>query len=376
MRRLTHLLAAALIVGALLAPAVASSATLGLVADDGFDAAGTAAWTAPTGMAALKAGAVRIDVRWPAVAPSAPANPASATSRGYQWAAIDAKVRAAAENGALVILAVGGTPDWARADGGRGGAAGDPAWNPRRASWRNFVAALATRYNGTTVADGTTLPRVAAFELWPSPNLATGLRPQRLASRLVAPGLFKQIVTTGAAEIRRVAATGGYAATIVSGGVARTDPASTADTAPQTFLRGMGRTRMAFDALGLRLAPPTGIEGPADGANLSVSDIAGAVALVDAIWPGQNRGLWITDYAAPSGPLEAGRTPDTQAAAVTTMLAAAANPRVGVAVWSGYADTAAAPYAGLRAVAPQAGAAGDAKPAWTAWIAVVDPPVS
>lgn len=355
---------------ALAVPASAGAATLGVVADDGFTATGSAGWTDLT---TLKAGAVRIDVRWPDVAPTAPSNPASATSRGYQWAAIDARVRAAAERSALVILAVGGTPEWARADGGRGGSPGDPAWNPKRSSWRNFVTALATRYNGTTVADGSALPRVTTFELWPGPNLATGLRPQRLASRLVAPGLFKQIVTVGAAEIRKVAATGGYAATVVSGGVVRTDPAATADTPPQVFLRGMGRTRMAFDALGVRLAPPSGVEGPADAAGISASDVTGLVALVDAIWPGQARGVWITDYSAPSGPPEAGRTPDTQAAAVTTFLAASAHPRVGVAIWNGFVDTAAAPYAGLRTAPAQAGAVGDPKPAWTAWVTVVGP---
>jgi hypothetical protein len=360
---------------ALSAPVTAQAGALGVVADSTLPTTSSEAWTAIT--TDLKATVVRVDVRWADVAPAAPANPALPNSRGYDWTAVDARVRAASASGAIVLLSVGGTPEWARADGGRGGAPGDPAWNPRRSSWRNFVTALATRYNGTFSVGGSALPRVAAFEIWPAPNLVTSLRPQRLSQRLVGPGWFKVIVAGASAEIRKVAAQNGYTATIVAGGAARTPIGPTADTSPAVFLRGMARTRVAIDAVGLRLTPPAGVETAEPGA-LSLTDFAGVLAAVDAAWPGQDRRLWVTGYGVDSGPAEAGRSPETQAAAVGVFLAAAANPRVDAAIWSGFQDTSGAPYTGLRSQSlpestePIEQAIGAPKPAWATWVAALN----
>ena len=175
-------------------------------------------------------------------------------------------------------------------------------------------------------------------------------------------------------EIRKVSAT----VPIISGGLARTDPASTTDTPAGTFLRSMSRTRVAFDAVGMRLVPPTGSEAPSDPNNLSVSDSTGVVAAVDAYWPGAQKSVWLTGYGVPSGPAASGLNGATQSAGITSFLAAAANPRFGVAVWNSLANTTAAPYGGILLaptvdpfVAPPAGT----DPAWDTWTTILPVPV-
>jgi hypothetical protein len=354
-------------------PAAASAGAYGIAADASFALSGAAAWTDAR---QLNATWVRVDVRWSEVAPTAPTKARLPSDRGYDWSAVDAKVRAAADpaHPAAVLISVWGTPDWARQDAGAGGEPDNGAFLPKRSHWRSFMAALATRYSGVYVSNGTALPRVSAFEIWPNPNLQSGLRPQRLAGRLAAPALFKRLLAGAATEIRAVAAANGFTATIVAGGVTRTDPASTTDTPPIAFLRAMARAKVALDAIGLRLSPPSGVEGLAEAGNLSATDVNGAVAVVDAYWPGQARALWLTGYDAPSGPAEAERTDATQQAAVAAFLAATQNPRVAVGVWDALQDTDLAPYAGLRARAPAANQTGAPKPSWTTWTTLVPPP--
>ncbi len=366
-RRITLLLIVCLVFAAT-STSTAHAAALGLAVDQGFIDAGSAALPAAR---LLSVTYVRVDVRWNDVAPTTPSNARLPGNKAYAWSLVDSQVKAGAAIGAQVILSIGGTPDWARADRGVGGSPGDPAWMPRRASWQNFMAAVVARYSGRFRPDGVNaLPAASAFEVWPQPNLAAGLRPQRLAGRLVAPGLLKVLTNLATLEVRKVSTTG----VIVSGGLARTDPASTVDTPSITFLRGMARTRMAFDAVGLRLVPAGGIEALADSANLSITDANTIATTVDSYWPGLGKPIWLTGYGLPSGPSEAGLTPETQAAGVGSFLAAAANPRIGLAIWNSLAATSTAPSIGLLGVASAPNTTGSVTPAWTMWITLVPPP--
>ena len=362
-RRLHLLLALVAGVG-LATPLGASAAALGVSADASLTSG------SPVGNAsaatALHLTWVRVDVSWPSVAPTQPTTTRIPTSTGYVWTSVDAQLAAAGSLGAStqVLLSVSGTPEWARADGGAGGSVGDPAWMPRRAAWQNFVAALVTRYNGT----------FAAIEIWPQPNLQSSLRPQRLAGRFVGAGLFKVLTKLATLEVRKVSAT----VPIVSGGLARTDPASTTDTPPVTFLRSMSRTRILFDVVGMRLVPPTGSEGTSDPTNLSITDSAGIVAAIDAYWPGAQKSVWLTGYGVPSGPAASGLSSATQSVGISSFLTATANPRVGVAVWNSLANTTTAPYGGILLaptvdpfVAPLTGT----DPAWDTWTTILPVPV-
>jgi hypothetical protein len=361
-RFFTLLMAVVVTVG-LTTPLDAGAAALGVTADASLTGGSTVGNASAA--TALHMTWVRVDVLWPEVAPTQPRRARNPRSRGYVWASVDAQLAAAASlgDGTQVLVSVSGTPNWARADGGAGGSAGDPSWMPKRASWKNFVAALVARYNGT----------FAAIEIWPQPNLQSSLRPQRLAGRLVSAGLFKVLTKLASLEIRKVSAT----VPIVSGGLARTDPANTTDTPPLTFLRSMSRTKMLFDAVGMRLAPPTGSEGLSDPTNLSITDSAGIVAAIDNYWPGSQKSVWLTGYGVPSGPASTGLSTATQSVGITGFLTAAANPRVGLAIWNSLANTPAAPYWGILLaptvdpfVEPTAGT----DPAWDTWTTILPVP--
>lgn len=370
MRRLAVFL---LVCAGLSAPAAASAASLGFAVDDGFRAAQSGnvapAETLGAALGRLNATWVRVDVRWNVVATRQPANARLAKDPAYTWSSVDSAVAAARavtlpqtspQGPPQILFSIGGTPDWARSDGGDGGSPGDPAWAPRRAAFQNFVAAVAARY---AKADSGLYGNVAAaFEIWPSPNAAAGLRPQRSAGRLIAPGLFKVLVKVATTEIRKVTAV-----PIVTGGLARTDPASTVDTPSVAFLRAIARTRIQADAIGVRLQPPTGVEAPADAGNFALGDPGTIIATVDALFPNQGKGIWETGYAV-SGATD----PAVQDAGVAAFLGAALNPRFGPSIWSNLVDTAAAPGAGLFAAATPLTPPG--KQAWTTWTTLVPPP--
>lgn len=360
-RRLVVILCALTILP--IAPVMAGAAAFGVGADGSLSAGNATSNTAAA--TALHLTWARVDVSWPTIAPTQPKSVRLPTSSGYVWTSVDSQLAAAASLGAgtQVLLSVSGTPDWARADGGAGGSPGDPSWMPKRASWQNFIAALVTRYNGT----------FAAIEVWPQPNLQTSLRPQRLAGRLVAPGFLKVLTKLATLEARKVSAT----VPMITGGLARTDPASTTDTPALTFLRSMARTRMPFDAIGLRLVPPNGLEGLSDPTNLSLTDSAGIVTAVDSYWPNAGKGIWLTGYGVPSGPVEAGFSSATQNVGITSLLTAAANPRIGVAVWNSLANTTTAPYGGILlapTVDPFVAPAPGTDPAWDTWTTIVPVP--
>ena len=343
----------------------ANAASIGFAVDDGFKAVPTSnadpALTIGGAMTRLNATWVRVDVRWNAIATRQPSNARLAKDAAYDWSSVDAAVAAARAVSATppqILLSIGGTPDWARSDGGAGGTPGDPAWAPRRAAFQNFVAAVVARY---AKADSGPYGNVtAAFEIWPNPNSAAGLRPQRAAGRLIAPGLFKALVKAATVEIHKVTQV-----PIATGGLARTDPANAADTGSIAFLRAIARTRIQADAIGVRLQPPGGVEGPADPGNLALSDPNGIVANVDALFPNQGKGIWETGYA-----LSGATDPAVEDAAVSAFLGAALNPRFGLSIWNNLVDTAGAPGYGLYATASPLAA----KQAWTTWTTILPPP--
>ena len=350
------------LVSAFMAVPAASAGSLGFAADDGFQAAQSAntaavapAQTLDGALNTLGATWVRVDVRWNTIAATQPSNARLPGNAAYSWASVEAQLapvrRILLTKGApSVLLSIGGTPDWARSDGGAGGSPGDPAWAPKRTAFQNFVAAVVAKYGSTA----------AAYEIWPSPNVQAGLRPQRLAGRLVAPGLLRQLTKVATTEIRKVTT-----APVITGGLARTDPANASDTPSVTFLRAMARTHIQADAIGIRLVPPGGVEVPADSSNLALSDPGTIIANVDAYFPNQGKGIWETGYATSSAVTDV-----APIAGVSGFLAAAANARFGVSIWNNLVNTPSAPTSGLySASVPLDGTT--QKPAWHTWV----PPV-
>lgn len=339
----------------------ARAARVALQIDDGFLARGATAWNEATD---LGVDTVRVDLRWNLVAPTAPRRPRQPSDPAYVWSGIDAAVESSTAQGRAVILSIGGTPDWARADRGRGGSPGDPAFLPRRAAWRSFVVAVATRYSGAIDPDGNgprgVLPRVELIEVWPAPNRSSNLRPQRRGKRLVSVALYKRLHTNAAAMLAKVANARGYEITVISGGVATARDAS--DTDPLAFLSSMGRARLRPSEVGLRLAPPD--DAPARlPAAYALTNLSGILGAVDGAWRGAQPGVWLIDYGLTSGPAGSGADEAIQAAGVDALLTAAADPRVRYAEWRVLQDASGGDGAGLRA------ADGRPKAAWASWVA-------
>lgn len=112
----------------------------------------------------IGAGAIRIDVGWPAkTRPARATNPADPA---YRFDSADAAARAAAARGMRTMLSVTGAPAWAEGRG-RPRSAAPGSWKPDPAALGDYGAALARRYSGTfpdSQRPGENLPRATVFQ--------------------------------------------------------------------------------------------------------------------------------------------------------------------------------------------------------------------
>jgi hypothetical protein len=156
---------------------------------------------------------VRLSVRWGLVAPDPGArrppkgfdatNPADYPATG--WAAIDAVVRAAAQDGITVDLDLqGGAPAWARGPHEPKSSL-NPSWEPNPRAYERFVEAVGTRYGGSydpTVGvvdpgNPADLPRVGFWTVWNEPDYGPSLAPQGLLGDLEiphSPEMYRKLV--------------------------------------------------------------------------------------------------------------------------------------------------------------------------------------
>jgi hypothetical protein len=187
------------LLAALLAPAGAQSAqslSLGFL---------DSAYLTPDGDTWLRRSAdsaadiVRVDGGWPA--PDTPVRPRGFEARdpadpAYDFARVDAGIRAASARRLRILLSVGGAPRWAEGPD-RDPAARAGTWLPDPHALEEYGVALARRYSGTfadPLRPGLTLPRVEAFQLWNEPNLSTYLTPQWRGGRPVAPAHYRSML--------------------------------------------------------------------------------------------------------------------------------------------------------------------------------------
>jgi hypothetical protein len=203
-------------VGALLvAPirATASTAQLAMFEDD-LGLLTRPAATLST-LRGLGAGAVRVVVRWSAVAPRSSsrrrprgfdaANPGAYARES--WAPYDAIVNGAQRDGIQVeLLLSGGAPRWAT--GGhqpRGGPFSQ--WRPSAKEYGAFAEAVARRYSGSYVPPGSSsaLPRVHFWEIWNEANFGQNLAPQAINGSTVSasPGIYRSLLDAGWAALQR-----------------------------------------------------------------------------------------------------------------------------------------------------------------------------
>ena|GEM_PF-1269967 len=98
---------------------------------------------------------VRTSVSWADVQPSPDV---------FNWSGFDAEILRAQETGVIPIVLVWQNPSWAATT------SCGPIDLVPLSSFSTFVSALARRYNGTTVVDGVTLPRVDYWEFYNEPD--------------------------------------------------------------------------------------------------------------------------------------------------------------------------------------------------------------
>ena len=170
---------------------------------------------------AVGADIIRLDIGWPA--PPTATRPAGFDARDpadphYDFSSADADIVAADARGLRILASFVYAPPWAEGSG-RPKAAVKGSWKPSPAALEDYGAALARRYSGTfadPARPGQMLPRVAAFQVWNEPNLATYLTPQWSGRRPASPALYRRMLNGFYRGVRSVDST----ALVVTAGTA------------------------------------------------------------------------------------------------------------------------------------------------------------
>lgn len=174
----------AAVVGAVMLSGSDATAPIGAVAAVQDDHLSTEAIeTIPARLDLIEATGVtttRVDLFWNSVAPGPvpPQSPEDPADPAYDFSRADTIMRGLADRGITPILSVYSTPPWS--SGGAVDAIGGPINRlaPEPADYGRFMAAVATRYNGSFVSPGgDTLPEIRHYEIWNEPNLSGFLQP-------------------------------------------------------------------------------------------------------------------------------------------------------------------------------------------------------
>jgi hypothetical protein len=273
---------------------------------------------------------MRVQVLWYVIAPRRPANAASPSDPGYDWAPFDEMIRQAQRQGQEVMLQIWGTPSWAGAGHNR---------LPRNLNdLRSFGRALASRYSGRYPQ----LPFVRFYGVWNEPNLSLFLRPQFDArGRSVSPRLYARLYRAAYAGIKA----GNPRALI---GIGETSPRgrdrprpNVSDThSPAKFAELLSKERpvLRFDAwahhpypLSPRSSPAQVVRWP----SVTLRSLPRFGRSLDLWFKRRNIPIWVTEYSHETRPEDRnGVTHEQQAAFMQQAVGIArANPRVAMFVW-------------------------------------------
>jgi hypothetical protein len=185
---------------------------------------------------------VRLSVLWSEIAPAVRPAGFKAADPGdphYDWAPLDASVRAAAAAHEHILLTVYSAPAWALGKG-------PPhsfEWKPSPFAFGAFAAAVARRYSGHYVDRAESprpLPAAGALEAWNEPNLPTSLQPQwvRHGKRFFAfsPGWYRRLLNAFYGAVKRVLP---HVPVLAAGLAPYGDPPGGPRMRPVTFLEGV-----------------------------------------------------------------------------------------------------------------------------------------
>lgn len=283
----------ALLVFAAPASAATRGLELGFFDSANFTGADRALWLDRA--QALGGSLVRVNVSWPDVAPTRPADPRNPADPVYRWEATDRFVAEARARGMTVLLSATFAPAWAESKG-RPSRFRSGTWRPKPRFAGQFMEALARRYS----------PAVRHYQLWNEPNLDSYLAPQwkRKKGRWKpdAAPRYRRMLNKAYAGIRRASTSND----LVTGGTAPYgDPGKGGRrTMPVRFWRIVHRKRVRFDALAHH---PYGVGSPRRRA-LNRDDVA--VPDLGKLRRVTRKPLWVTEISWDSSPPDPDGVPE------------------------------------------------------------------
>ena len=282
----------------------------------------------------------RLSVSLLNLAPTRPAKPTDIWDKAYRHGlgTLDLAVRAAVDNHLEPIIMVEGTPAWARAPSYAAAVSHCPkrkrvhgrwvlpacfardypnSWAPNPTAIRAIASVLATRYDGkhTNHFSSRLLPKVTYFQAWNEPNLATHLLPQRSGRSLVAPRLYRNVLSSFSSGAK--AGGRSYVKVIAAGLGPIGTPGSTTPqqftrellclkSRGRAFVRGPGCSKPAiFDIWAQHPYDIAGTPGRPRDAKLGngrIADLPTIKSLIaratslGTVLPRRNHPLWVTEF--------------------------------------------------------------------------------
>lgn len=251
---------------------------------------------------ALHLNVIRSQIGWHTIAAHKPKYPEDPNDPAYNWRLLDKNVRdgaawSAKANG-TVIYNVWGTAKWAHRYKGR--VAYVPV--PNTAYFRQFMRALAKRYNGTFIPAGATepLPRITHWEIWNEPNNALGLAKPNSKKRAGVPAgakAYRTILSTAYNAIHAQDQAGKPRAVVIGGAVGGRTGVNHV-----TFYKQLKSLRAPMDAISVHPYSIVPSWGPSDGAPgkgylqpfYRLGNFNRFVAFVKS-WKGSKFPIWVTE---------------------------------------------------------------------------------
>jgi hypothetical protein len=215
---------------------------------------------------ALKMGIIRTQINWANIAKRKPAKPEDPNDKAYNWKQLDKLVMDGAAWATpakgTVIYNVWGTPRWARKY--QRNVLFVPV--PNTTYFRQFMRALAKRYNGAFVPTGAAvpLPRITHWEIWNEPNNALGLaKPGGVRGKGTSAGAtaYITILSTAYNAIHKQDPTGKPKAVVIGGAVG-----GRTGIDHVTFYNALKKGKAKLDAISVHPYSLLPTLGPSDGA--------------------------------------------------------------------------------------------------------------
>lgn len=181
-----------------------------------------------------RASAIRLQLSWRDTAPPGATRPAgfdptNPADPAYRWGPFDKLVESARANELEPFIGISEAPDWAQR--GTGGRPGTNSPDPAELGY--FAQAAAERYGGSFAG----LPRVRTWEVWNEANASFFLYPQEVSHRALSPAIYRAMVNSFAAGVKRIHADNDVVAGALFPFVINTQ--STQAIGPLRFMRGL-----------------------------------------------------------------------------------------------------------------------------------------